>query len=53
MKAKELENPGSVFNHEFIDKKTAGLEEMLGNFWAASSPVMNGFGSGIPEGVSF
>jgi len=29
MKAKELENPGSVFNHDFIDKKTAGLEEML------------------------
>ncbi len=29
MKAKELENPGSVFNHDFIDEKTAGLEEML------------------------
>ncbi|MDC1465740.1 FdhF/YdeP family oxidoreductase [Polaribacter sp.] len=29
MKAKELENPGSVFNHAFINEKTAGLEEML------------------------
>jgi molybdopterin-dependent oxidoreductase alpha subunit len=29
MKAKELENPGSVFNRAFINEKTAGLEEML------------------------
>ena len=29
MKAKELENPGSVFNHNFIAEKTDGLEEML------------------------
>jgi molybdopterin-dependent oxidoreductase alpha subunit len=29
MKEKEVENPGSVFNHDFIDKKTAGIKEML------------------------
>ena len=29
MKVKELENPGSVFNHTFINEKTAGIEEML------------------------
>jgi molybdopterin-dependent oxidoreductase alpha subunit len=29
MKEKEIENPGSVFNHDFIDKKTAGIKEML------------------------
>lgn len=29
MKEKENENPGSVFNHQFIKEKTAGIEEML------------------------
>jgi molybdopterin-dependent oxidoreductase alpha subunit len=29
MKEKEIANPGSVFNHDFIDKKTAGIKEML------------------------
>ena len=29
MKEKELESPGSVFNHNFINEKTSGLEEML------------------------
>ena len=29
MKEREIANPGSVFNHDFIDKKTAGIEEML------------------------
>ncbi|WP_088323455.1 FdhF/YdeP family oxidoreductase [Polaribacter tangerinus] len=29
MKQQEIENPGSVFNHQFIEEKTAGLEEML------------------------
>ena len=29
MKEKEIANPGSVFNHDFINKKTAGMEEML------------------------
>ena len=29
MKEKEIAHPGSVFNHDFIDKKTAGIEEML------------------------
>jgi molybdopterin-dependent oxidoreductase alpha subunit len=29
MKKKEIANPGSVFNHAFIDKKTAGIAEML------------------------
>jgi molybdopterin-dependent oxidoreductase alpha subunit len=29
MKKKEVASPGSVFNHDFIDKKTAGIAEML------------------------
>lgn len=29
MKEKEAENPGTVFNHQFIKEKTNGLEEML------------------------
>ena len=29
MKEKELEEPGSVFNHDFINQKTAGINEML------------------------
>ncbi|MEE9407598.1 MAG: FdhF/YdeP family oxidoreductase [Polaribacter sp.] len=29
MKEKEGENPGSVFNHEFINEKTAGIEDLL------------------------
>jgi molybdopterin-dependent oxidoreductase alpha subunit len=29
MKEKETEIPGSVFNHNFINKKTAGINEML------------------------
>ena len=29
MKEKEIAHPGSVFNHDFINKKTAGIEEML------------------------
>ncbi|MFQ3180813.1 MAG: molybdopterin-dependent oxidoreductase alpha subunit [Polaribacter sp.] len=29
MKKKEVAYPGSVFNHDFIDKKTAGIAEML------------------------
>ncbi|TXD46444.1 FdhF/YdeP family oxidoreductase [Polaribacter sp. IC073] len=29
MKEKEIENPGSVFNHQFIEEKTAGIDKML------------------------
>ena len=31
MKTQETENPGTVFNHDFIQKKTDGIEEMLDN----------------------
>ena len=31
MKTQETENPGTVFNHNFIQKKTDGIEEMLDN----------------------
>lgn len=29
MKAKELKKPGSVFNHQFIKEKTAGINQLL------------------------
>ncbi|MCL4147947.1 UNVERIFIED_CONTAM: hypothetical protein GTU68_053122 [Idotea baltica] len=29
MKTEEFKNPGSIFNHQFIKEKTAGLEELL------------------------
>ncbi|QNM85994.1 FdhF/YdeP family oxidoreductase [Polaribacter pectinis] len=29
MTQKEIENPGAIFNHDFIKEKTAGIDEML------------------------
>ncbi|WP_348667768.1 FdhF/YdeP family oxidoreductase [uncultured Polaribacter sp.] len=36
MKAEETKNPGSVFNHDFIAKKTSGIDTMLADLDAYS-----------------